>query len=67
MFYKIALDGPSGAGKSSLAKKIAKELGIVESSEQVLTGSDLEKIDDTHYAYKATDANATITVTMESV
>ena len=29
MFYKIALDGPSGAGKSSLAKKIAKELGIV--------------------------------------
>lgn len=29
MIYKIALDGPSGAGKSSLAKKIAKELGIV--------------------------------------
>ena len=29
MFYKIALDGPSGAGKSSLAKKIARELGIV--------------------------------------
>ena len=28
MFYKIALDGPSGAGKSSLAKKIAKELGL---------------------------------------
>lgn len=27
---------------------------------------DLEKIDDTHYAYKATDSNATITVTMES-
>ena len=29
MFYKIALDGPSGAGKSSLAKWIAKALGIV--------------------------------------
>lgn len=29
MFYKIALDGPSGAGKSSLAKGIAKALGIV--------------------------------------
>ncbi|MCQ2385524.1 MAG: (d)CMP kinase [Clostridia bacterium] len=29
MPFKIALDGPSGAGKSSLAKKIAKELGIV--------------------------------------
>ncbi len=29
MFYKIALDGPSGAGKSSLAKRIAKDLGIV--------------------------------------
>ena len=29
MIYKIALDGPSGAGKSSLAKRIAKELGIV--------------------------------------
>lgn len=29
MSYKIALDGPSGAGKSSLAKLIAKKLGIV--------------------------------------
>lgn len=29
MNYKIALDGPSGAGKSSLAKRIAKTLGIV--------------------------------------
>ena len=27
---------------------------------------DLEKIDSTHYAYKATDSNATITVTMEA-
>lgn len=27
--------------------------------------ADLEKIDATHYAYKATDSNATITVTME--
>ena len=27
---------------------------------------DLEKIDATHYAYKATDSNATITVTMEA-
>ena len=27
---------------------------------------DLEKIDNTHYAYKATDSNATITVTMEA-
>lgn len=25
----IAIDGPSGAGKSSLAKKVAKELGII--------------------------------------
>ena len=35
----------------------------------VVVGADtpLEKIDDTHYAYKATDSNATITVTMESV
>ena len=29
MHYKIALDGPSGAGKSSLAKLIAKRLGIL--------------------------------------
>lgn len=29
MNYKIALDGPSGAGKSSLAKLIAKRLGIL--------------------------------------
>lgn len=29
MSYKIALDGPSGAGKSSLAKLIARALGIV--------------------------------------
>lgn len=27
--YKIAIDGPGGAGKSSVAKAIAKELGIV--------------------------------------
>ena len=27
--YKIAIDGPSGAGKSSVAKLLAKELGIV--------------------------------------
>ena len=35
----------------------------------VVVGADtpLEKIDATHYAYKATDSNATITVTMESV
>ncbi len=26
---KIAIDGPSGAGKSSLAKKVAKKLGII--------------------------------------
>ena len=26
---KIALDGPSGAGKSSLAKAIARRMGIV--------------------------------------
>ena len=26
---KIALDGPSGAGKSTVAKALAKELGIV--------------------------------------
>ena len=26
---KIAIDGPSGAGKSSLAKGIAKQLGII--------------------------------------
>ena len=29
MNFKIALDGPSGAGKSSLAKLIAKRLGIL--------------------------------------
>lgn len=29
MHFKIALDGPSGAGKSSLAKLIAKKLGIL--------------------------------------
>jgi cytidylate kinase len=28
-FYKIAVDGPSGSGKSSLAKGIAKTLGII--------------------------------------
>lgn len=27
--YKIAIDGPSGAGKSSIAKALAKKLGIV--------------------------------------
>lgn len=27
--YKIAIDGPSGAGKSTVAKVLAKELGIV--------------------------------------
>ncbi len=27
--FKIAIDGPGGAGKSSLAKAVAKELGIV--------------------------------------
>ena len=27
--YKIAIDGPGGAGKSSLAKAVAKELGII--------------------------------------
>ena len=27
--YQIAIDGPSGAGKSSLAKAVAKALGIV--------------------------------------
>ncbi len=27
--YKIAIDGPSGAGKSSVAKILARELGIV--------------------------------------
>ena len=26
---KIALDGPSGAGKSTVAKALAKELGVV--------------------------------------
>ena len=27
--FKIALDGPSGAGKSTVAKALAKALGIV--------------------------------------
>ncbi len=27
--FKIAIDGPGGAGKSSVAKRVAKELGIV--------------------------------------
>ncbi len=27
--YKIAIDGPGGAGKSSVAKAVAKELGII--------------------------------------
>ena len=29
MNYRIALDGPSGAGKSTVAKAVAKKLGIV--------------------------------------
>lgn len=29
MTYRVALDGPSGAGKSTVAKAVAKELGIV--------------------------------------
>ena len=35
----------------------------------VVAGADtaLDKIDDTHYAYKTSDADVTITVTMESV
>lgn len=28
MSFNIAIDGPAGAGKSTIAKKIAKELGI---------------------------------------
>lgn len=37
--------------------------------DEVVVGVDtpLEKIDDTHYAYKATDADATITVSFEAV
>lgn len=27
-FFKVAIDGPSGAGKSTIAKAVAKELGI---------------------------------------
>ena len=27
--FRIAIDGPSGAGKSSIAKALAKEMGIV--------------------------------------
>jgi cytidylate kinase len=27
-FFSIAIDGPAGAGKSTIAKKVAKELGI---------------------------------------
>ena len=27
--YQIAIDGPSGAGKSTVAKALAKQLGIV--------------------------------------
>ena len=27
--FKIAIDGPSGAGKSSIAKALAKKMGIV--------------------------------------
>ena len=26
--YRIAIDGPSGAGKSTIAKAVAKKLGI---------------------------------------
>ena len=29
MHYRVALDGPAGAGKSSVAKAVAKKLGIV--------------------------------------
>lgn len=29
MHYRVAIDGPSGAGKSSIAKSVAKELGIL--------------------------------------
>ena len=37
--------------------------------DDVIVGADtpLEKIDDTHYAYKSTDANATITVSFEAI
>ena len=28
MSFNIAIDGPAGAGKSTIAKKIAKELGL---------------------------------------
>ena len=27
-FFQIAIDGPSGAGKSTVAKAVAKKLGI---------------------------------------
>ena len=29
MIYNIAIDGPAGAGKSTIAKKLAKDLGLV--------------------------------------
>lgn len=29
MIYQIAIDGPAGAGKSTIAKQIAKKLGII--------------------------------------
>ena len=29
MSFKIAIDGPAGAGKSTIAKQLAKDLGVV--------------------------------------
>ena len=29
MSYCVAIDGPAGAGKSTIAKKIAKQMGLV--------------------------------------
>ena len=46
---------------------VTPDSGYKVASAVVGADTPLEKIDDTHYAYKPGDANATITITMESV
>ena len=46
---------------------VTPDSGYKVASAVVGADTPLEKIDDTHYAYKPGDANATITITMESI
>ena len=41
--FRIAIDGPSGAGKSTIAKAVARRLGIDYIDTQILNHQQLKK------------------------